>query len=352
MGLIAPLFGFGRPFRCGPKKKESGFIKRNNELAKARFAIVLITLAALCTIALAQENTVNGWLKKGYELMGNGSYEEAAKAIQKSIDLSPSPTNATLWDAKASSLALAASLSGNRSEYNESLKAQDKAIELDPKNSTLLVHKGFLIANLADVFGHQNENIYEDAVKEFDKAILLDPQNKDAWNWKGMVLDSRLNRYDKALTAYDKAIEIGGTNASDNVLLSNAWMAKGGALVKLGRYNESFDAFNISIELNPQNAATVWYQKGVALNASGRYNDAAKAYDKEVEISEDKGINAALAYEGKGAALFKIGKDDDAVIAYDRAIELFPLEASRANLVQEKHCSEGAGTHSRGGCCL
>ena len=185
---------------------------------KLGFTIALLAITMLCACAMAQENTSNGWLKKGYELMANGSYEEAAKAIQKSIELTPTPTNATLWDAEASSFALAATLSGNRSEYNEYLKAQDKAIELDPKNSTLLVHKGFLIANLADVFGHQNENIYEDAVKEFDKAILLDPQNKDAWNWKGMVLDSRLNRYDEALTAYDKAIEIGGTNASDNVL--------------------------------------------------------------------------------------------------------------------------------------
>ena len=49
---------------------------------KARFAIALLAVAMLCVSALAQEDTANGWLKRGYELMGNGSYEEAAKAIK------------------------------------------------------------------------------------------------------------------------------------------------------------------------------------------------------------------------------------------------------------------------------
>ena len=262
---------------------------------KTGFVVALLAIAMLCASAMAQEDTANDWLKKGYELMANGSYEEAAKAIQKSIDLSPSPTNATLWDAKAQSLALAAGLLGNRSEYNESLKAEDKAIELDPKNSTFLVNKGFLIANMADVFGYQNESMYEDAVKEFDKAIQLDPRNKDAWNWKGMVLDSRLKRYDEALAAYNKAIEIGGTDVGDNFLLSNAWKGKGYDLAMLGRYNESAAAFDKAIELSKGDITIT------------------QAYE-------------AQAYQDKGSALFELGKYDEAVSAYDKAIELFPSE--------------------------
>lgn len=302
---------------------------------KGKIALALLAVAMLCASALAQENASNDWLKRGYELMANGSYEEAANAIQKSIDLSPSPTNAALWDAKAQSLALAAGLFGNRSEYNESLKAEDNAIELDPKNSTYLVNKGFLIANMADVFGHQNASMYEDAVKEFDKAIQLDPQNKDAWNWKGMVLDSRLKRYDEALAAYNKVIEIGGKDVGDELLLSNAWSGKGYDLAMLGRYNESAEAFDKAIELNPQNAVHTWYANATALNASGLYSDAAKAYDKTIELSKDN-ITAAQAYNGKGSALFKLGRYDEAVKAYDNAIELFPSERMSGSTWYEK----------------
>jgi len=271
----------------------------------------------------AQENTADSWMKKGYELMGNRSYEEAIKAMQKAVELDPE--NATLWDAKAQSLAFAVSFSGNLSEYNESLNAEDKAIELDPDNSTLLVHKGFLLANLADISGRGNESLYEDAIKEFDKAILLNPQDKEAWNWKGMVLDTRLNRTSEALAAYDKVIEIGGTNASDKVLLANAWSAKGGALAKLGRDDESTAAFDNAIELNPLNAASIWYMRAATINASGKYDEAVKAYDKVIALSQDN-VTTALAYGGRGAALIKLGKYNEAVTAYDKAIQLFPLE--------------------------
>ena len=288
---------------------------------KARFAIALLAISMLCASAMAQENTADYWYKTGMNLTGNGSYEKAVEAYENAIKLSPK--NATLWDAKASSQSMAAVFSKNRSEYNESLKAEDKAIELDPKNSTLWVNKAFLDANLADLRGH-NESGYQDALKDLDRAIEINPQDKRAWLFKGAVLDSRLNKYDEALAAYDKAIEIGGTNASDKVLLSNAWEGKGYALSKLGKYNESFEALDKAIELSPQNAGSIWYTKAEALNNSGRYDDALKAYDRSIELKGPMD----LAYEGKGEALFKLGKYNDAVKAYDEAIELFQLEAS------------------------
>ena len=288
---------------------------------------ILLSLIALCTCAMAQESTADGWLKTGYELMANGSFEEAAKAIQRSIDLSSPPGNSTLWDAKAQSLALAAGLCGNRSEYNESLGAEDRAIALDPRNSTLLVHKGFLIANLADIFDDQNKSLYEDSIKEFEKAIQLDPYDMNAWNWMGMVLDSRLNRLEEALAAYDKTIEIDGTNGSDNILLANAWTAKGGVLAKLDGFNESTVAFSKALELNPQNADFIWYTKARSFNASGWYEEAVKAYDSAIKLS-DGNITIAQAYDGKGSALFHLGKHNEAVASYDKAIELFPEKAS------------------------
>jgi len=74
---------------------------------KVKFAIALLAISMLCASAVAQEETADSWMKKGYELMGNRSYEEAIKAMQKAVELDPE--NATLWDAKAQSLAFAVS---------------------------------------------------------------------------------------------------------------------------------------------------------------------------------------------------------------------------------------------------
>lgn len=284
-----------------------------------------------------QENISGGWYKTSLELFKNGSYEESVKALNRALELDY--RNATLWDAKASILSIPATFSGNRSQYNESLIAEDKAIELDPGNSTLHVHKGVLIANLADLSGHRNESLYEEAIKEFDNAIQLDPQNKEAWNWKGSVLDTRLNRSEEALLAYDKAIQLhlDSTNPNDNESLSNAWNGKGAALAKLGRLNESIEAFDVAIKLNPQNAAFVWLSKGEALNESGRYDEAVKAYDKVIELSQkSEEALTAHAFGSKGDALLAWGKYDEAVKAYDDAIEQYPLEPMGAQTWHRK----------------
>jgi len=284
-----------------------------------------------------QENISGELYRKSQDLFRNGSYEESVKTLNRAIELDY--RNATLWDTKASSLSMTAVFSGNRSQYNESLIAEDKAIELDPGNSTLHVHKGVLIANLADLSGHRNESLYEEAIKEFDKAIQLDPQNKEAWNWKGAVLDTRLNRSDEALLAYDKAIQlhIDCTTPSNNESFSNAWIGKGTALAKLGRLNESMEAFDEAIKLNPQNAAFVWLSKGEALNESGRYNEAVKAYDEVIELSPKS--NEALiahAFGSKGDALLAWGKYEEAVKAYDEAIDQYPLEPMGAQVWHRK----------------
>ncbi len=294
---------------------------------KAEFIVIILAMAILCASGVAQEDSSETWYKKSQELYKNGSYEESIETIDRAIELNPG--NATLWDAKASSLGRVVFFTPNfnKYEYSEALQAQDKAIELDPEDSILRMHKGFLLANLADVSGHKNKSLYGEAIREFDKAIELDPQNKVAWIFKGSVLDTRLNRSEEALAAYDKAIETGSTNVQDNVWLANAWMAKGGALAKLGMDNESFEAFDEAIDLDPQNATFVWYEVAEVLNASGRYDEAIKAYDKVINLDpkSTKGF-AAQAHEGKGIALFNLNKYDESIEAYDRAIELYPFE--------------------------
>ena len=52
-----------------------------------------------------------------------------------------------------------------------------------------------------------NLNKYEDAMEAFDKAIEINPQDSDAWYNKRLAL-TKLNKYDEAMKTYDKAIEI------------------------------------------------------------------------------------------------------------------------------------------------
>ena len=57
-----------------------------------------------------------------------------------------------------------------------------------------------------------NLNKYEEAIKAYDKAIEINPQYSMAWNNKGAVLYNKLGKVDEAIKAYDKAIEIDPQN--------------------------------------------------------------------------------------------------------------------------------------------
>ena len=69
---------------------------------------------------------------------------------------------------------------------------------------------------------------YDEAVKAFDKAIEINPQYEAAWVGKGTTLGSQ-GKYDEAVAkAFDRAIEI-------NPQYADAWAGKGFALQLLGR---------------------------------------------------------------------------------------------------------------------
>ncbi|NTV27920.1 MAG: tetratricopeptide repeat protein, partial [Methanothrix sp.] len=91
-------------------------MKRNNKLAKAGLVIVLMALAVLCVSAVAQENTAEGWFKKGQGLFRNGSYDDAVKAYDKAIELDRNYGAA--WRDKGYSLGSLATFNKDFSRYN------------------------------------------------------------------------------------------------------------------------------------------------------------------------------------------------------------------------------------------
>ena len=62
-----------------------------------------------------------------------------------------------------------------------------------------------------------------------------------------------------------------------------AWLNEGKALFAQGKLNESIQAYDKAIELNPS-YAEAWLGIGDALNSQGKYDDAVKAYDKALEL--------------------------------------------------------------------
>jgi len=116
---------------------------------------------------------------------------------------------------------------------------------------------------------------YDEAIKAYDRAIDLDPKYASAWNNKGIALDE-LGKYDEAIKAYDKAIDL-------DPKYTSAWYNKGIALDELGKYDEAIKAYDRAIDLDPKDALA-WHNKGVALKRLGRTKEADAAYVKAKKL--------------------------------------------------------------------
>jgi tetratricopeptide (TPR) repeat protein len=100
---------------------------------------------------------------------------------------------------------------------------------------------------------------------------------KDAWAWfrLGWVLyDS--DRYDESLNAYNESIKI-------DPYYSSVWNERGNGFYALKKYNQALEAYEEAIQLVP-NKGLYWSNKGDALEALGRINESEEAYAEAEDL--------------------------------------------------------------------
>lgn len=132
-------------------------------------------------------------------------------------------------------------------------------------------------------------------------------------------------RYEEAVAAYQKALELKPEEATYNNNMGNA-------LAKLGKIPEAMAAYEKSAALDPGNAANAWRNAGIVLYNANRMKEAIEPLRKALEIDP----KSAQAWYLLGAALVNtmgFKQEGDKVIpllqpgtieAYQKAIELDP----------------------------
>lgn len=160
---------------------------------------------------------------------------------------------------------------------------------------------------------HISEKRYEKALEAFNKAIEINPKDGYALSRKGVALGN-LGRNEEALDVFNKAIEI---NPKDETALTS----KGATLVNLGRNEEALAIFNRAIEINPKDG-TALSKKGAALGNLGRHEEALDTFNKAIEIDPKDGY--ALSW--KGAVLGNLERYEEALDAFKNAVEIFPKD--------------------------
>ncbi len=117
-------------------------------------------------------------------------------------------------------------------------------------------------------------------------------------------------RYEETLDAFDHALAL-------DPQFARAWNNKGITLLRLGRYEEALASFEQTLNIDPQSAQT-WNNIGITLDNLKRYEEALITYDHVVTLVPQ---NAAAWYD-QGMALDRLKRYEEALAAYNRALTL------------------------------
>jgi tetratricopeptide (TPR) repeat protein len=158
----------------------------------------------------------------------------------------------------------------------------------------------------------QEKKYHRDAIVLYGKIIEFKPD----WNWpyhnRGLAY-ADMGEYDKAISDYNKAIEIDPMDAG----VYKAYLNRGNAYDSKGEYNQAISDYNKALEINPEYAEG-YNNRGLAYANRGEYNQAISDYNKALEIKPEY----AEAYANRGNAYCYQGEYDLAIPDYNKTIEL------------------------------
>ncbi|MBR8839852.1 MAG: tetratricopeptide repeat protein [Stigonema ocellatum SAG 48.90 = DSM 106950] len=203
---------------------------------------------------------------------------------------------------------------GEQGWIEQSVEALSQSTQLDESLASLQPNVAVTLDELF-VRLEQSSDLAQQLAYELGMEAISQSQTpverSQAWFYLGLQ-QAKTGELSKAITSYDKAIEI-------NPDSYEYWFNRGLALFYLGNVTEAIASYDKAIESKP-NFYKGWYNRGGALGELGRFEDAIASFDKAIEIKFDY----YQAWSSRGLALLKLGCPEDAISSYDQALLLQP----------------------------
>ena len=207
---------------------------------------------------------IKKYLCDQYTNIGYRSYEPDLKIPACSKAIEYDPKNAKAYCARAIGYSYLHNLENFISDFK-------KALEIEPNNSNFYRHRGIAyymsfkdndngLKDLTtsidlnpDWFTYFHRAIlyrilkeYDKAITDFDKFIELKPDNKGGYSQRGRVY-SKMENYEKALENFNKILSIDSNN-------SPAYYGRGKVYFKMGNYETALEEYNKALKLDEKNS--------------------------------------------------------------------------------------------------
>ena len=154
-------------------------------------------------------------------------------------------------------------------------------------------------------------------------AVAEDEKSANYWYEKSLDLYNN-GSLEESLQAVDKSIELDPENATLWAYKASGLNLAGVITQNQSRFDESLQSYDRAIQIDPE-SARAWIGRGNALLSLEKYSDSKEAYERAVEVlngSLEEGPEDAEAWWLKAESLDNLGRSDEALQAYDRVIAL------------------------------
>lgn len=219
------------------------------------------------------------------------NYDAAIEAYKEAIRINPDNTEAYYG------LGLTYS---NAKKYKEAIDVLKHVVEKEPDNVDAFEALG--IAN-------QRLGKYSESSEYFKQGIIINPPKR----YKSIGLNySMSEKYDEAIDAYKKAIELDSNDAE-------AYAGLGAVYTLSGRHQDAIESCLRAISIDSE-CTEAYYWLGLAHHNMGDYGKAIEAYKRELSIDSQ----VEEAYIALGGAYVELNAYEDAITAFNNALKIEP----------------------------
>ncbi|MDQ1281477.1 MAG: hypothetical protein QG670_2742 [Thermoproteota archaeon] len=148
----------------------------------------------------------------------------------------------------------------------------------------------------------------DEALESFDEALKIERDIPVIWNNRGIILQ-KMGKLKEALESFDKALKLRGDD-------SKAWFNRGNVLFIIDRFKEALESYDKALKLDPK-SFEVWNNRGMSLQKMGKLNEAIKSYAKALSLKTDY----AGAWYNLGNVLGSLGRLGEALDALEEALK-------------------------------
>lgn len=177
----------------------------------------------------------------------------------------------------------------------------------------------------ADAMERNEKSKWEAATKLFEEALVLAPDNPYALGNYAILLKDMFNKRGRDPALLEKANGLCDRGLEAGVDLSDLWNAKGVILKKLERYDEALEAYARAVELAPREASTL-ENYGVLAALNYDLTDAEQTLVRAAALATEKEQKYCNIWQSL-AQIQLLRQDTAAIDNIEQAVECGPTDA-------------------------